>query len=251
MIRLFILLLFINISLPVIGQVPDVSGVVSSVCDSLDRLTVPISELEDDERISIVRQALVDNQIEWQKAYSDLKITNEREEYNLIEFLYQMLQLDCPEYRQIEDSLDQYLVKRKEYLRPIYFRTKHFRRALEDNRPIDYYLKFLSDTLKSTPTFELIKASMTQIENYERNCTVTNMWVGIEGNTFRIRYSDLISGHTMFQIDLTYKDTTDELIDRIYTKDQAILEIERQERIEFNKKVESGKIKIPPPPPPK
>lgn len=249
--RLIILLGIINLSLTAIGQVPDVGGVVSSVCDSLDRLIVPISDLEDEERIGIVRQAIIDNEIEWQKAYSDLKISNEREEYNLIEFLYQMLQLDCPEYRLIEDSFDQYLVKRKEYLRPIYFETKHFRRALEDNRPIEYFLKFMSDSLKSTPTSEVIETSIKQIDKFERNCTVTNMWVGSGGNTFRIRYSDLITGHTMFQIDLIYTDTSDNLIDRIRTKDEDLLEIERKERIEFNKKVESGEIKIPPPPPPK
>ena len=248
--RCFLLILIFSQSLSIHGQVPDLSGVVSSVCDTLNRVTVPLHSLGKGGSTGLILQAIHDNQEEWQSALSALEISDEPEVYDLVSFLKQLLKLDCPDYRIIEDSSDQYLVERYAHLRPAYFRAKSFKRALEDNREETHLLKYLSDSLNNFAVLQLIRTAKAQIEKYKRNCTVSNLWVDNEGNTFRVRYAGLRSGNTMFQIDLVFKDINDELIDVIRIKEYAQLEVERKQLIEFNRRIESGEIKLPPPPTP-
>lgn len=70
-----------------------------------------------------------------------------------------------------------------------------------------------------------------------------------EGYTFRARYFDYKTSLPEFQIDIIFRDDLDLFIDNLQIKNRQRLLQQREKRMQFNQKVDSGEIPLPPPPP--
>ena len=114
----------------------------------------------------------------------------------------------------------------------------------------DILTSFFSDSLSNNTSDDILNTIKNQISVCKMTSTLSIILVYINGYTFRVRFFDYLTNEPEFQIDVIFTNLDDLLIDKIETKDKQLLMIELKKRIEYNKKVESGEIKLPPPPPP-
>lgn len=234
------------------GQQPIIEKVTSEICDTLSRVEKPLEELSYEESRNIIRTVLIKNYSAWVSELSEFKKKSGKTntaEYDFDQYFQHVLQMDCQDFRIVDKKLDTYLSD-KGNLRPLHLRTKEFVIALEDNIKNQDLKQFLSDSLKNENLTNLLNASKAEIVKYKRKTTLSIILVYDNGYTFRVRYFDYLSDEPEFQIDVIYKDDSDCQIDNLIIKDKTQLMIELKERLEFNKKVESGEIELPPPPPP-
>ncbi|MCB9169081.1 MAG: hypothetical protein H6594_01880 [Flavobacteriales bacterium] len=246
--RNFILIAVI-VPLNTFGQIPSFDGIVEDVCDSLKSIEGSLEELSYEQSIEIVRKGIVENPVEWEKAHSDFNQIRTGDDYIFLKYFEHISQLACPQYRIIDIKMDTYLYDNPE-LRSLYLTTKSFIGSAEDNLGYHRLSEFLRDSIQGEDTNILLTDIEKHMDEYEKISSLSIILVYINGYTFRVRYSDLKTGHTIFQLDVIFKDNKDQLIDSLVIKKKDVLEVERLENIEYYKKVESGEIKIPPPPPP-
>ena len=234
------------------GQQPVVEKVTTEICDTLSKIEKPLEELSYEESRNVIRSVLIKNYSDWVSELSEFKKMSGKTntaEYDFDQYFQHVLQLDCQEFRIIDKKLDTYLSD-KEKLRPLHLRTKKFVIALEDQNKNKDLKQYLSDSLKNADIDSLLNTSKAEIAKCKRTTTLSIILVYDNGYTFRVRYFDYLSDEPEFQIDVIFKDDSNFQIDNLIIKDKAQLMIELKERIEFNKKVESGEVELPPPPPP-
>jgi len=233
------------------GQQAVIERVTSEICDALSKTEKPLEEMSYEESRNIIRTVLIKNYYDWMKelnAFKENSGKTETAEYDFDKYFQHVLQMDCQNFRKIDKKLDTYLSE-KENLRPLHLKTKEFVIGLEDKLKNKDLKKLLNDSLNNENIDSLLKMSKIEIDKCKRTTTLSIILVYVDGYTFRVRYFDYLTDRPEFQIDVIFKDYTDLQIDNLIIKDKNQLLIELKERIEFNKKVESGEIKLPPPPP--
>lgn len=234
------------------GQQPVIEKVTSEICDTLSRVEKPLEDLSYEESKNIIKTVLIKNYSAWVGELSEFKKKSGKTntaEYDFNQYFQHILQMDCKDFRIVDKKLDTYLSD-KENLRPLHLRTKEFVIALEDQSKNLDLKQFLSDSLKNENITSLLNTSKSEIVKCKRTTSLSIILVYDNGYTFRVRYFDYLSDEPEFQIDVIYKDDSDFQIDNLIIKDKTQLIIELKERLEFNKKVERGKIELPPPCPP-
>ncbi len=234
------------------GQQPVIEKVTTEICDTLSKIEKPLKELSYEESRNIIRSVLVKNYSDWVNELSEFKKKSGKTntaEYDFDQYFQHLLQLDCQDFRIVDKKLDTYLSD-KEKLRPLHLRTKEFVILLEDQSRNQDLKQFLSDSLNNENIDSLLNKSKAEIVKCKRVTTLSIILLHDNGYSFRVRYFDYLSDEPEFQIDIIFKDNLDLEIDNLIIKDKAQLMIELKERIEFNKKVDNGEVKLPHPPPP-
>ena len=234
------------------GQQPVIEKVTTEICNKLSKIEKPLKELSHEESRNIIKGVLVKNYSDWVNELSEFKKKSGKTntaEYDFDQYFQHLLQLDCQDFRIIDEKLDTYLSDNKK-LRPLHLKTKEFVILLEDQSTNQDLKQILSDSLNNKNIDNLLNKSKAQIVKCKRVTTLSIILVYDNGYTFRVRYFDYLSNEPEFQIDVIFKDNLDLKIDNLIIKDKAQLMIELKERIEFNKKVDNGEITLPPPPSP-
>ena len=248
------LLIAISFLITVISyaQQPVIEKVTFEICDTLSKIKKPLEEVSYEESRNIIKIVLIKNYTDWVSEFNEFKKKSGKantDQYDFELYLLHVLQVDCKNFRIIDKKLDTYLSD-KENLRPLHLSTKAFIIALEDQLKNNDLKQFLSDSLKNENIDSLLNTSKIEIAKILRTTKLSIILVYVDGYTFRVRYFDYLSDEPEFQIDVIFNDDSDLQIDSLIIKDKTQLMIELKERIEFNKKVESGEIELPPPPPP-
>ena len=250
--RTLLIVIFFLMTAISYGQMPVIEKVTSEICDTLSKIEKPLEELSYEESKNIIRTVLIKNYSDWLTELSEFRKKTGKTntaEYDFDQYFHHVLQMDCQSFRIIDKKLDTYLFD-MENLRPLYLRTKEFIIALEDQfKDIDLK-QFLCDSLNNENLSGLLNRSRIEVTKCKRTTTLSIILVFVDDYTFRARYFDYLTDEPEFQIDLIFKDDSDLQIDNLIIKDKTQLMLELEERIEFNKKVKSGEIELPPPQPP-
>ncbi|MFK7771404.1 MAG: nuclear transport factor 2 family protein [Saprospiraceae bacterium] len=247
--RFITILIFIIQASFIFGQLPIMDKISNEICDSLSKLNEPLEDLSLESYKNIQREIILSNYLDWKKEIATFKKTTNQEEWVYDSYYQHILQLKCKEFRVINTNFDNYLVEeRHANIRPIYLKSKEFVFLLEQNATYEKLEKYLSLELKNSTIKALLQLSQKEIDKYKWTSTLSNIHTSENGNTFRVRYSDYTNRETKFQIDISFKDKKDLQIDKLEIKLDQQLKEELKRRIEFNKKIESGELELPPPP---
>jgi hypothetical protein len=247
-----LIVIHLLIAVSMLGQQQVIEKIIPEICDSLYKTEKPLEKMSYQESRNLIRTILVKNYSDWVKELNEFKKmsgNSKTAEYDFDQYFQHLLQLDCQNFRIIDKKLDSYLSEKRN-LRPLYLITKEFIIGLEDNLKNNDLKRHINNSLKGTDIENILNESKVTLNKCKRTTTLNILLVYVNGYTYRVRYFDFLSNEPEYQIDIIFKDDSDLLIDNLTIKNKKQLMIELKERIEFNEKVESGEIKIPPPPAP-
>ncbi len=232
-IRLLIIGCFNAFSLVVFAQQKEAEKMVEQMCDEIIRV---MNDEEFEETDWGMRS------IDFGRKYG------KKDDFYPDQYLQHLISQDCPMYEKFSRQYDTHL-KRKPEQRKLYFVTKKLILALETEIDLEKTKLLFSEKAKSEDWSQAVLVSIAKLQTIKRTTWVSNVLVFENGYTFRIRFVDFITNEAQFQIDVHFNDVSDELIDAFSYKNGGLLRKEEEARKEFNKKVESGEFKVPPPPP--
>ncbi len=247
--KLFIYTCFAFYTLTSVAQETALKKIAKEACDSLNKIEKPLTELSGAEGRQVIVSKFRKHISQWIVEENQYIDSTGQTRHDLNQYFEHYMQLTCPDYCVIDRKKDKYL-EDQPIARSLYLKSKEFIICLEQQVHEDSLRTFLDPTLFSDSLSEL-KLARALIHRCKFNSTLSNILVYTNGFTFRARYFNYLDGSPEFQIDIIFTDEQDQLIDRIEIKNRELLIKEYHDRLEFNKKVESGEIDLPPPPPPK
>ncbi|WP_298507141.1 hypothetical protein [uncultured Maribacter sp.] len=246
-ILLFIITLLLTVGAS-FGQQPVINSVTLEICNALSNSKKSPEELSYEDSRNIIKNAISINSSDWISEINNFKKKTGQPELAYYEYFLHILRIDCPNFRRIEDKFE-----KKSYTNDksklLHLKAKEFVIGLQDNLKNIDLKKLVSNNIEKNNIENLLNLSKVEINKCKRTSTFYIMLIHTNGYTYRVTYIDYLTTESEFQIDIIFNDDTDLLIDNLIIKSKNQLMKELKERIDFNKKVKSGKINIPPPPP--
>ena len=212
---------------------------------------MPAEKLSLETYKNIQRSILLFNYKDWKTEVDKFSEDTNQKEWVYDNLFLHTLQLKCTEYRIIDLKYDNYLSEEKNLTkRSLYLKSREFVHLLEQDSSFQKLKDYLNKEINTKETQLLIENSIKEIDKYKWSSTISNILVYDNGYTFRVRYSDYSNRETKFQIDINFKDDTDQQIDMIEIKQKEQLSEELKSRREYNNKIKQGELPPPSLPPP-
>lgn len=222
-----------------------IEKISNEICDSLSKIETDIENLSINKSKSIIHHFLYKNQHEWNRELNEYKNKTSNDEYHFDQYFQHFTLSKCKNFRILFNKIDRYLEDTKELV-PIYLKTKDFIFMLEDNSPNEKLLEYFNVNFEEK-TLAQLKRKISNIKLYS---SLSIVLTGSDYYTFVVRYFDYKTNENLYQLDISFKNSSSTTIDKIETKNKKQIKKELKRMKKFYKDVENGDAEIPTPPPP-